>query len=41
MWLRVKRPDIFNAAYNKWWLKNEKLWGVIYDDVADSYEHYK
>lgn len=41
MWLRVKQPEIFNAAYNKWWLKNEQLWGVIYDDVEDTYEPYE
>lgn len=40
-WLKDKHNELFNDTYSNWWLKNESLWGVIYEDMPDTYEEYK
>jgi hypothetical protein len=31
-WLRVKHRPVFDTAYSRFWLRNPKLYGVIYTE---------
>lgn len=32
-WLRVQREPQFRAAYENWWMKRPKLFGVVYSEI--------
>lgn len=40
-WLKSKHTQVFNDTYTNWWLKNESLWGAIYENQEDIYEPYQ